>query len=179
MAAERRRDSGAMRYPSGYVPGYDGNAARKLERVEEEPIRKIQERRQRRVRKKLDLAVREPGKIAPSTVIGMMAVCLLAIAMLNQYANLMMISDTAAGLRSQLTNLKEEETKLLTQYELSYDLQAIEEEFLSTGQMTKPSSSQTYTISLAEPDNVERYESSSGGFITGVREIFSAIGTYF
>lgn len=181
LAVDRRRNEEKVRYPSGYVPGYDGNAARKLERVEEEPIRKSRERKQRRVRKKLDLAVREPGKIAPFAVAGMLAACLMAIVMLNQYANLMVINDSAVNLKNQLSSLKEEEAKLLTQYELSYDLQAIEEEFLSSGQMMKPQSSQTYTISLAEPDTVQRYENDGfgGGFLSGVREIFSAIGTYF
>lgn len=181
LAAERRRYDEELKYPSGYVPSYDGNAARKLERVEEEPIRKSRERRQRKVRKKLDLAVREPGKIAPFAVAGMFAACLLAIVMLNQYASLMVINDSAVALKNELADLKEEETKLLTQYELSYDLQAIEDEFLSSGQMIKPSSSQVLTISLAEPDRVERHEATGfgGGFLSGLREIFSAIGTYF
>ena len=181
MAEERRRRDERARYPSGYVSSYDGSAVRKLERVEEEPIRKIRERRQRRVKKKLDLAVREPGKIAPTAVAGMVIACLMAIVMLNQYAALMVINDEAVTLKNELMLLQETEAKLLTQYELSYDLQAIEEQFLSTGQMMKPQSSQIFTISLAEPDQVERYETASfgGGFLSGIQQIFSTIGTYF
>ncbi len=181
VADERRYREERVRYPSGYISSYDGSAARKLERVEEEPIRRSREKRQRRVKKKLDLAVREPGKIAPTAVAGMILACLMAIVMLNQYAMLMVINDEAVSMKRQLAVLREEEAKLLTQYELSYDLQAIEDEFLATGQMMKPQSSQVLTISLSEPDQVERYESSGfgGGLFAGIREIFSAIGTYF
>lgn len=181
LADERRRRDEAMRYPSGYVSSYDGNAARKLERVEEEPIRKSRERRQRRVKKKLDLAVREPGKIAPTAVAGMVVACLMAMVMLNQYAALMVINDEAVELKNQLESLKEEEAKLLTLYELAYDLQAIEDEFLGTGQMMKPQSGQIYTISLPEQSQVVHHEGSGfgGGLFSGIQEIFSAIGTYF
>lgn len=177
----RRSDQELNRYPSGYVPGYDGNAARKLERVEEEPIRKSRERKRRRVRKQLDLAVREPGKIAPFAVVGIFAVCLMAVVLLNQYANLMVVSDAAGDLRGQLSSLQEKEMKLLTQYERAYDLSAIEQEFLASGQMMKPQGSQIETISLAEPDAVEYYENQGFGssILAGIRDIFSAIGALF
>ena len=161
--------------------GYDGNAARKLERWEEFPAYRDRSRRKKRERKRLEVQVREPGKIAPFAVIGMVAVCLMAMLMLNQYANLVEINDTAVDYKKQLEVLKTEEAKLLTQYELAYDLQAIEQDVLASGEMVKPQSSQSYMIQLTEPDTVEYYQAAGfgSGILSGVSEIFSMIGTYF
>lgn len=161
--------------------GYDGNAARILERREEAIPHRNRSRRKKRPAKRLDLEVREPGKIAPFAVVGLVAVCLLCMLFLSRYANLVAVNDDVVTLKSQLAELKEEEDKLLIQYENAYDLKAIEEEFLASGEMIKRQDEQLNTLELSEPDSVEYYEKPGfgSGIISGIRDIISAIGTYF
>ena len=167
-------------YSTGYLPEYDGNAARRLERWEEEAPKRRSKTRHRSARKMVQMEVRQAGKFAPFAVAGMFAVCLLAVLMLNQYATLVAVNDSVVSLRFELTTLQGAEAKLLTQYELAYDLQSIETQFLASGEMIKPQSNQIQTIELTEPDAVEFYqESNSGGFFKGIQDIFSAIGSYF
>ncbi len=177
MTAERRTRSGGSRQ---YLYKYDGNAARVPQQWEDAP-RKQSKRRRSRSPRSATLEVREPGKFAPFAVIGLVAVCCMVFVMLGQYAKLVEINDQAVAQRGQLDTLKVEQDKLLAQYELAYDLQAIEQELLSTGEMVKAQSSQIYTILLQRPDSAEYYQKDGliASFFSGVKEIFSAIGTYF
>lgn len=129
----------------------------------------------------MDLQVREAGKIAPFAVLGMVAVCLLVMLTLSQYAQLVEVNDQAVSLRKDIATMKQDEDKLLAQYELAYDLQAIETDLLKSGEMVKPQSGQSYAIGLTRPDSAQYYERASFGssFIGGIKQIFSAIGTYF
>jgi hypothetical protein len=181
VAAKKRAydNSTTSRYPQRYE--YDGNAARKLERKEEDPRRSEVRRRVKKSKAKPQLAVREPGKVAPFAVLGLLTVCLMVVLMLHQYANLMMINDTAVKWRQELVALQTEGDKLVAQYELAYDLQAIEEEFLATGLMVKPQQGQEDVLELTAPDAVEYYKTAGFGskLLSGVGEIFSTIGAYF
>lgn len=178
MTAERTQQY-RTKDRAAYQYGYDGNAARQPEQWVEAPGKPIQKRK--RVPRNLGLSVREPGKIAPFAVIGMLSACLLVMLMLTQYANLVAINDEAVQLRKQVETLKADEAKLLAQYELAYDLQAIEQEMIRSGEMVKPQSGQSYTVELTRPDSAQYYKHASLGssFINGVKEIFSVIGTYF
>ena len=177
---QRRYDDGTTsRYPQRYE--YDGSAARKLEKKETDPRRSEVRRSVKRIKARPALAVREPGKVAPFAVLGLLTVCLMAMLMLHQYAGLVIINDNAVNLRQELTTLQTEGDKLLAQYELAYDLQAIEEEFLATGLMVKPQQGQEYVLELTAPDGVEYYKTAGVGskLLAGVEEIFSTIGAYF
>ena len=61
-------------------------------------------------------------------------------------------------LRDSLSQLQSEQTQLAAQYELAYDLQAIEQQMLASGEMIQVQDWQTYTLELAEPDTVEYYQ---------------------
>lgn len=180
MTAEKRQRY-YTKHSSAYLSGYDGNAVRQLEQLEEFPIHRNRVQRKKREVKRLELEVREPGKIAPFAVVGMLAVCLLAMLMLSQYASLVEVNDSAVGLKKDIEILKVEEAKLLTQYELAYDLQAIEQQILASGEMVKPQSTQVQMIELTEPDSVEYYQNAGfgSGITKGIGEIFSTIRTYF
>jgi hypothetical protein len=102
--------------------------------------------------------VRQAGKVSPFAVIGFLCVGVLTVLLLMCYVRLTVINDESVQLRSQLSQLQEEESKLLTQYEMAYDLQAIEEELTADGTMVKPSSSQMVVLDLSEPDNVVIYD---------------------
>jgi len=181
VAVKKRRydDSATSRYPQRYE--YDGNAARKLERKEATPQRREDRRVVKKAKARPELVVREPGKVAPFTVLGLLSVCLMVVFMLHQNAGLVVINDTAVELKRELTSLQTEGDKLVAQYELAYDLQAIEEEFLATGLMVKPQQGQEYVLELTAPDTVEYYKTAGFGskLLSGVGEIFSTIGAYF
>ena len=92
-----------------------------------------------------------------------------------------MVNDEVFDARSELRSLQTEESKLMAQYELAYDLQEIENQMLSSGQMVKIQSWQTYTLELAEPDSVEYYQSNklsekikalASGLMDSLREYF-------
>lgn len=175
----RHKDGTTSRYPQRYE--YDGSAARKLEKKEAEPRRSEIRRSVKKAKAKPALAVREPGKVAPFAVLGLLTACLMVMLMLHQYAGLVVINDNAVQLRQELTALQTEGDKLVAQYELAYDLQAIEEEFLATGLMVKPQQGQEYVLELTAPDAVEYYKTAGFGskLLSGVGEIFSTIGAYF
>ena len=87
-------------------------------------------------------------------------------------------------LRSDLTTLKTEEAKLRAQYELAYDLEAIENSMTASGAMVKPQNGQTIYVDLSEPDAVTYFqqEESSGGLtgvVESVQSIFGEIVEYF
>lgn len=118
--------------------------------------------RGRRVEKTSALA-RAKAQLGISPVLAVMALAVAAVVMLMlmSHAQLVIINDDVVSVRNQLDELKTEETKLMAQYELAYDLQEIEKKMLTSGEMIRIQSWQTYTLELAEPDSVEYFQSSS------------------
>lgn len=120
-------------------------------------------------------------RTAPKAVGTILCVAAFVVMILISYAELVMVNDQVVSLRSELSELKTEETKLMAQYELAYDLQEIEAQMLASGQMTKIQSWQTYTLELSEPDSVEYYQgwdlkeqlmSFAKNLVTAVKEYF-------
>ena len=120
-------------------------------------------------------------KTAPKDVATIFFVAAFVVMILVSYAQLVMVNDQVVSLRSELNQLQSEETKLMAQYELAYDLQEIETQMLASGQMTKIQNWQTYTLELSEPDSVEYYQgwdlkeqlmSFAKNLVTAVKEYF-------
>lgn len=120
-------------------------------------------------------------KTAPKAVATIFFVAAFVVMILVSYAQLVMVNDQVVSLRSELNQLQTEETKLMAQYELAYDLQEIETQMLASGQMTKIQNWQTYTLELSEPDSVEYYQgwdlkeqlmSFAKNLVTAVKEYF-------
>ena len=120
-------------------------------------------------------------KTAPKAVATIFFVAAFVVMILVSYAQLVMVNDQVVRLRSALNQLQSEETKLMAQYELAYDLQEIETQMLASGQMTKIQNWQTYTLELSEPDSVEYYQgwdlkeqlmSFAKNLVTAVKEYF-------
>jgi ABC-type uncharacterized transport system auxiliary subunit len=97
----------------------------------------------------------------PTILVEILAVAAVVIVTLFSYAQLVMVNDQVVGLRSELSQLRSDATKLQAEYELAYDLQEIETEMINSGQMNKIQSWQTYTLELSEPDEVEYYQEST------------------
>lgn len=103
--------------------------------------------------------VRQAGYVSPTAVIGFAAVAVMAIALLISYAHITMVSDRVVKLRNESATLADEHAKLLTQYELVYDLKGVEEQVVAAGTMRKPVAGQEITLDLSEPDSAQVYES--------------------
>ena len=114
-------------------------------------------------------------------MIEILAVAAVVVATLFSYAHLVMVNDQVVGLRSELSQLQTEQTKLLAEYELAYDLQEIETQMLNSGQMNKIQSWQSYTLELSEPDQVEYFQDSSfrGDLKEIARQVIQAVREYF
>ncbi|MBQ2926634.1 MAG: hypothetical protein IJE03_07385 [Ruminiclostridium sp.] len=97
-------------------------------------------------------------KLAFSALATILVMAAMLVLVLASSAQLVVVNDELVGLRSELQTLQEEETKLMAQYELAYDLQEIEKQMTESGQMNKVQAWQTYTLELSEPDSVEYFQ---------------------
>lgn len=153
--------------------------------AEEAPVQAPEEPKQQRASQRRKAAQEETAKrqllIAPGlAALGLITVVVIIMTLMS-YAQLVMVNDEVFEARSSLRTLQTEESKLMAQYELAYDLQEIETQMLTSGQMIKIQSWQTYTLELAEPDAVEYYQSNklsekikalASGLMDSLREYF-------
>ncbi len=168
LVAKRERTNGAQKRYSYEI---DGSAAIRPELQPAEPQhtgggkREISRKRARQqsLRRKLDgMAVREQSPIALTSVIGMVAVALLAAWVIGLRVQLNTVNTELSECSTLLSELKEQEDSLLTQYEQMFDMGSIESSMLAAGKMTKPSSEQTIYLELADPDNAVTFENNEG-----------------
>ena len=119
--------------------------------------------------------VREAGKVSPFAVVGFFSIAVMAVLLLMCCVRLTVLADESVQLRNQLNQLQAEEADLLARYELTYDLQAIETELLSSGTMVRPTSDQMVVLDLSEPDNVMVYDQSESvdGVLNEVKDFVS------
>ncbi len=106
--------------------------------------------------------VRTAGAVSPFAVVGFLAIGVMAVLLLMSCVRLTVVNAESASLRSELARLEAQESELVAQYELAYDLRAIEEMLTADGTMVKPSANQMVVLDLSEPDNVVVYEQSEG-----------------
>lgn len=180
MAQQSRRRSGYETYGNvAYDPAWTGRtsaAPRREEDLRPRPRVRPKERTLARPRAR----VRQAGLVSPFAVIGFLAVGIFAMLLLSCATQLAVVTDEVVQLRSELNTLKEEEAKLLVQYELAYDLQAIEAQLTANGSMVKPAPSQIVVLDMSEPDNVIVYgKDSSGSIFAQIKSFFGGILSYF
>ncbi len=173
MADPIRRKKNYRTYGSvAYQEDFDGSAVRAPRRQEvRRPLPqhrpRVQPREKTRVRPRVE--VRQAEAIAPFAVIGFFAVALFTTLLITSYAQLAVINDQTVQLRDQLAQLQVDETSLMTQYELAYDLAAIEEQLTADGSMVKLQPSQITYLDISTPDNVIVYHDDGQG-IDGILE---------
>lgn len=167
-----------------YDLDYSGGAIRKRqgeEALRERPM--VRPRERAAVRPKV--RVREAGHVSLFAVVGFLAVGVFSVLLILSYIQLTSLSDDIAGLKSQISTLETQETKLRTQYELAFDLSSIETKVTSNGSMVKPQSGQILYLDLSEPDSVVRFEKGEQplagvtGALAGVKKVFGNIVEYF
>jgi len=176
MANERR----TRRYDTygslAYQPEYQRGTAAPARRAHE-PERERRPRVQPRTRTatRPQVEVRQQSAIAPFAILGFAAVALCALLLVMSSAQLAVANDEIVSLTSELAELKSEEKLLTAQYELVYDLAAIEDQLISSGEMVKASSAQTVYLDMSEGDSVTYYaaaESGLSGFIRMIEQLF-------
>lgn len=167
---------------------YDGNAALKMGATEAPPQpERVQEKKKASAsaasasQSEADPKPKRHWKTAPVAVGTILLLAAFMVLILISYAQMVMINDQVVELRGTLSDLQTEETKLMAQYELAYDLQEIEKQMLASGQMTKIQSWQTYTLELSEPDSVEYYHGSDlkEQMMSFAKNLVTAIQEYF
>ena len=181
--AVRRRNIRYSKYDTVPYEAYDGSAARQLEREEVLQPRPVVRPRERAVVRPR-VRVREAGAVSPFAVVGFLAVGVFAVLLLFSYARLMTISQQVVALNSEMTTLQSEEAKLRAQYELAYDLDAIQESLTTSGTMVEPQNGQTVYVDLSEPNTVKVFQQEEGtsgleGMFQSVKSIAEEIVTYF
>lgn len=181
--AVRRRHTRYSKYDTVPYEAYDGSAARQLEREEVLQPRPVVRPRERAVVRPR-VRLREAGAVSPFAVVGFLAVGVFAVLLLFSYARLMTISQQVVALNSEMTTLQSEEAKLRAQYELAYDLDAIEESLTASGTMVEPQNGQVVYVDLSEPNTVRLFQEEDGasgleGMFQSVRSIAEEIVTYF
>lgn len=182
--ATARRKTGYHRPRGTYGNLAYAEAVPELERGGAEVLRprpKVRPRERAVARPKIQ--VREAGRVSVFAVVGFLAVGVFAALLLMSYVQLTVTSDSVVSLKNELSDLQTEQTKLLAQYELAYDLSSIEQRVTADGSMVKPQSGQIYTLNLMEGDSVVRFEPEAmatpaslmdraGAFIDGVMAYF-------
>lgn len=177
--AERRRNTGAgdaRRYrtygSAAYQPEFEQEPVRDPSRREQvrgntvrrpEPRRREQIRPRKRPAARPDVQIRPQGAVSLFAVVGLFAVLACTMMFVVNCARLAVANNDIVELRSQLSGLQDENRTLQTKYELMFDLEAIEKQFLSDGTMVKPGANQTVYLDLSGGDRVVYYDGGSNG----------------
>lgn len=179
--AERRRNTGDSRKryqtyrtngSAAYQPEYEQDPLRgpaRKERVRGNTVRRPEPQRREHIRPRKrpaarpDIQVRSQGAVSPFAVVGLFAVLACTLMFVMSCAKLAVANNDIVELRSQLSDLQDENRTLQTKYELVFDLEAIEKQFLSDGTMVKPGPGQTVYLDLSGGDRVVYYDGAGEG----------------
>ena len=78
-------------------------------------------------------------------------------------ARLAVANNDIVELRATLADLQDENRTLQARYELEFDLEAIEQQLLSSGAMVRPGPGQTVYLDLSGGDSVVYYDGAGEG----------------
>ena len=174
MAAQRR--NGTRRYRTSgnvaYQPEFEQERVRESSRGGQvrgntvrrpEPRRRPQPQPRRRPAARPSIQVRPQGAVAPFTVVGLFAVLACTLLLVVNCARLAVANNSIVELRGDLAQLQDENRVLQARYELLFDVEEIERQFLSDGSMVRSSPGQTVYLDLSGGDNVVYYEGAGSG----------------
>lgn len=176
MAQTRRKSTRYETYGNVAYESTSGGAVITIPRQGEvaEPLPHLRPKERTKARPKVK--TRPAGVVSPFAVTGFLCVAVLAVLILVSCARLAVYTDETVQLRSDLSDLEDEEALLMVEYELAYDLQTIKEEMLADGTLVEPTDSQTVVLDLSEPDNMVVYDSDSdGGLLDKLSDLFSGL----
>lgn len=154
-----------------------GSAAPQLEypepKVEERPRERVSIRTEKK-------AVSRQG-ISLFAIAGWASVAVLAVALLMSYIELNTIANQSYELRSQLEELEMEETRLMIEYESTFQLDEVEEYAINMLGMVRADDDQVkYLDNRAEDQAIVLAENNvSVGFSAKLKSFFTSIAEYF
>lgn len=174
MATQRR--NGTRRYRTSgnvaYQPEFEQERVRESSRGGQvrgntvrrpEPRRRPQPQPRRRPAARPSIQVRPQGAVAPITVVGLFAVLACTLLLVVNCARLAVANNSIVELRGDLAQLQDENRVLQARYELLFDVEEIERQFLSDGSMVRSSPGQTVYLDLSGGDSVVYYEGAGSG----------------
>lgn len=174
MAAQRR--NGTRRYRTSgnvaYQPEFEQERVRESSRGGQvrgntvrrpEPRRRPQPQPRRRPAARPSIQVRPQGAVAPFTVVGLFAVLACTLLLVVNCARLAVANNSIVELRGDLAQLQDENRVLQARYELLFDVEEIERQFLSDGSMVRSSPGQTVYLDLSGGDSVVYYDGAGEG----------------
>lgn len=170
MAARRNQTNHDTRryrtYGSvAYQPEFQEEPVRRTRTVQTPPVRREapQPRVRRRPAVRPDVQVRAQSAVSPFAVAGLFAVLACALLLVIGSARLAMVNSDIVDLRADLADLQDEGRALQARYELEFDLEDIERQFLSNGSMVRAGSGQRVYLDLSAADSVVYYEGAGSG----------------
>lgn len=128
-----------------------------------EPRRRPQPQPRRRPAARPSVQVRTQSAVAPFTVVGLFAVLACALLLVVNCARLAVANNGIVELRGDLAQLQDENRVLQAKYELLFDVEEIERQFLSNGSMVRSTPGQTVYLDLSGGDSVVYYEGAGSG----------------
>ena len=174
MATQRR--NGTRRYRTSgnvaYQPEFEQERVRESSRGGQvrgdtvrrpEPRRRPQPQPRRRPAARPSIQVRPQGAVASFTVVGLFAVLACTLLLVVNCARLAVANNSIVELRGDLAQLQDENRVLQARYELLFDVEEIERQFLSDGSMVRSSPGQTVYLDLSGGDSVVYYEGAGSG----------------
>ncbi len=156
MAAAVRRKTSYLTYGNVAVdPAYE---AMDVTAGRAEPLVRPRER----VSGRAKVRVRQAGYAAPVAVLGFLLVGALALMLVWSYVQVTVTSDRVVHLRKESAQLTQEHNKLLSDYELAFDLKTVEETVTASGAMVQPQPGQLIDLDMAEPDSAQVFDPDKG-----------------
>ena len=128
-----------------------------------EPPRRPQSRPRKRPAVRPNIQVRSQSAVAPFAVVGLFAVLVCTLLLVVSSAQLAVMNNEIVDLRSSLADLQDEGRVLQAKYELEFDLEAIERQFLSNGAMVRMGMGHTVYLDLSAADSVVYYDAAGEG----------------
>ena len=134
-------------------------------------------RRQSQVELRNAAATRINPLRAALFVLGFALAAALMVLLLMEHVKLTAVADMESSLNSELAQLREEETRLLIDYESTFNLTEIEEYARTQLGMVSASNSQRHYLNTGAEDKAVVLKQPEGdeGFLGGAKEFFSSI----
>lgn len=148
------------------------------------PSRRARHRRQEWVREKTrDEAFADERRqgVSPMAVVGSLAVVVLLVMMLLAQIQLVNVSNAAAALEGQISELKTEQSRLTAEYETVFNLKSVEEYAVDVLGMQEPDESQISYLTNVSPDDkaVIIPKDSTGVLSLGFEDLVASVKAYF
>ena len=177
-AAKRKYGQGAVYGSLAY--DFNNPELYREEYTTAQPKARPRTQTQTRVRTRARTAVHTRQSIAPLSLVGMLAAAFLLVIAILAQAQMVGISSKSVTLRSELSQLEEEQAKLRIAYESAFNMAEIEDYAIHSLGMQKPRADQIFYIDTSSPDKAVVIAGGENvGFVDRVSDYLSGVVEYF